>query len=257
MSKRSLFFLLFIVLLGSCGGGKSVSGTKVKNLAMNEIIASHDLAAPNFTTLAARVQVVYEDENKLQSITASLRVAKDQVIWIKASILGITLSKIIITPERVSFYESITNTYFDGDFRLLSDVLGTEVDFKKVQDILLGQSIFDLNSSEYKSDVILNKFKITPKKQEQNFIHAILLNSENFKVNTETLSQPNESRLLSVRYSDYQLIDGMFYPSEIQIDASENEEKTKIEVNYKKIDLNVDLSFPFTIPEGYKEIQFK
>lgn len=257
MSIKPLFFLLFIVLLGSCGGSKSISGTTVKNLAVKDIIASHNLAEPNFLTLAARVQVVYEDKDKLQSITASLRMAKDRVIWIRASILGITLSKILITPERVSYYETITNTYFEGDFQFLSDILGTEVDFKKVQDILLGQSIFSLNSSEYKSDVILNKFKLTPNRQDQNFIHSILLNSENFKVNAETLSQPNENRLLSVRYGDYQDIEGRFYPSEIQIDATENEAKTKIEVNYKKIDLNVDLSFPFTIPTGYEEIQFK
>jgi hypothetical protein len=243
--------------MSSCGGSKSITGTVGKNMAIKDIIASHNLGEPKFNTLAARVQVVYEDEKKLQSITASLRMEKDKIIWIRASILGITLSKILITPDRVSYYESITNTYFEGDFTLLSDVLGTEVDFQKVQDILLGQSIFSLNSSEYSAISVQNKIKLSPNRQQLNFIHFIMLNADNFKVNSETLSQPDDERLLSVRYGDYQEIDGSLYPSEILIEATEKEEKTKIEVNYKKIDLNVPLSFPFSIPSGYEEIQLK
>jgi hypothetical protein len=200
--------------------------------------------------------LAYEDNKKEQSITVSLRIEKDNIIWIKASILGITLAKVLITPERVSYYETISNTYFEGDFALLSDLLGTDIDFKKAQDILLGQSIFNLNSSEYKSEVVLDKFKLQPKRQAQNFIHSILLNTENFKVNTEMLSQPDDERILDVRYGDYRLIEGGFYPSVIEINALEKESKTKIGLKFRKIDLNVNVRFPFTIPKGYDEIQF-
>lgn len=257
MKIEALFLLFLIVLFNSCGSVKTTTETTSNISAVKDIIESHDNAAPDFSTLAARVQVVYEDEKKLQSITASLRMEKNQIIWIKASILGITLAKILITPEKVSYYESISNTYFEGDFALLSDLLGTEVDFMKVQDILLGQSIFSLRPSNYEANVILNKYKLVPKKQEQNFIHTILLNTENFKVNTETLSQPKESRLLTVRYGEYQEIGGGFYPSKIKINATENEAKTRIDLNYKKIDLNVSINFPFTIPNGYEEIIFE
>ena len=90
----------------SCKGTKSAAGT-TDNLAVKSIVASHDAASPNFTTLAARVQVVYEDEKKQQSITVSLRMEKDKIIWMKASLLGITLAKAKITPQRVSYYETI------------------------------------------------------------------------------------------------------------------------------------------------------
>ena len=254
--KLKLLFLVFIlVLLSSCRGTKTITG--VSNLSVNEIVSNHNAAAPSFKTLAGRVQVAYEDNKKQQSITASLRIEKDKIIWIKASILGITLAKVLITPERVSYYESISNTYFEGDFAFLSDLLGTEIDFKKAQDILLGQSIFNLDSSNYKSAMVIDKFKLQPRRQAQNFIHSILLNTENFKVSTETLSQPDNKRILDVRYDEYRLIEGGFYPSIIEINASEKDSKTKIGLKFRKIDLNVDVRFPFTIPEGYDEIQFK
>jgi outer membrane biogenesis lipoprotein LolB len=257
MNQKIVLILFALVLCTGCGGGKGISGSSLasSDLAIKTIIASHDNATPEFNTMAARVQVVYEDDEKLQSITVSLRMEKDKTIWIKASLLGITLAKVLVTPTKVSYYETITNTYFDGDFSLLSEWLGTEIDFEKAQAILLGQSIFTLSSAEYRSSVEMNKYKLQPKIQPQNFIHSLFLFPDNFKVASETVSQPSDGRILTVRYGDYQNIEGRFFPSEIQIDASENESKTRIEVNYKKIDLNVSISFPFTIPDGYEEIQ--
>ena len=255
MKTNSLFLVVILLSLSSCGGTKTVTGSKLSSV--KDIIASHTSAEPSFNTLAGRIQVVYEDDKKQQSITASLRIEKDAKIWIKASILGITLAKVLITPDKVSYYERISNTYFEGDFAFLSELLGTEIDFKKAQDILLGQSIFNLDASNYKSEIILDNYKLQPKRQPQNFIHSLLINSENFKVNSETLSQPNDKRVLDVRYASYQEIERTFYPLEIEINASEKDSKTRIELKYKKIDLNVAVSFPFRIPNGYEEIQFK
>ena len=60
---------------------------------------------------------------------------------------------------------------------------------------------------------------------------------------------------MSVRYTDYQKVGADFYPSEIKINTTEKDSKTNIDVIYKKIDLDVNIGFPFNIPEGYDEIQ--
>ena len=137
--KIRLSIILFISLfITSCGGGKIAVGSETanKNLSPKNIIKSHDEAIPNFSTIAARIQVRYESIREVQSLTVSLRMEKDQKIWIKASLLGITLAKLYITPEAVSYYETISNTYFKGDYSLLSEWLGTEIDFEKAQKIL-------------------------------------------------------------------------------------------------------------------------
>lgn len=244
-------------MLAACGGAKNIKGSNTanNNLSVKNIIATHEAASPNFETMAARVLVAYEDSDKSQSITVSLRMEKDKTIWVKASVLGITLAKVLITPTSVSYYETIGNTYFEGDFALLSEWLGTDIDFQKAQSILLGQSIFRLNASAYTSTVQNNTYKLFPKQQPANFIHSVFLNPENFKVASETLSQPNDKRLLSVRYGDYQMVENNFFPSEVVINTTEADEKTKIDIVYRNIDLNVSISFPFTIPDGYDEIQ--
>src|SRR5690606_14237698 len=96
---------------------------------------------------------VYETEDRSQSITVSLRMEKDKIIWVKASILGITIAKVLITPDSVGYYETIGKTYFEGDFTLLGEWLGTPINFQQAQNLLLGQSIFDLNASQYTAEI--------------------------------------------------------------------------------------------------------
>jgi len=257
MGIRKRCIILSLVIFASCGGNKTPIGTNLASstITIKEIIKIHKAASPGFKTLAARANLLFEDEKTTQHITVSLRMEKDKIIWIKASMLGITLAKAMITPDRVRYYEKLSGTYFDGDFALISHWLGADLDFKKAQDILLGQSIFQLNTSDYKSIVAQNKYKVQPRLQPQNFIHSLLLNPDNFKVAFANLSQPDQGRMFTVSYADHQKIDGAFYPSAFTINSSENDSKTRIELNYKKIDVNVDIKFPFNIPDGYDEIR--
>jgi hypothetical protein len=252
MKIRSLYIVL-LVIFTSCGGTKVA--TKAESLPVKEVVSFHKDATPKFKTLAGRVQLAYETDTKEQRVTVSLRMEKDKAIWVKASILGFTLAKIMITPDKVSYYETIGKTYFEGDFSLLGEWIGTPINFQQAQDLLLGQSIFSLKPSDYTSEIFQNKFKIQPKKQPHNFIHSLFLNPENFKVASETLSQPEFDRILNIRYGDYQKIEDQYFPTEISIVNSESQEQTKIDIVYKKIDLNVDISFPFEIPSGYERIQ--
>ena len=257
MKKTHLYLLLTIFTLSACGGSKKVT-RNVDDLAVKTILDSHQAAEPDFKTLAARMYVVYEDEDRSQGITVSMRMENNKAIWMKASVAGlVTVAKVLIEPKRVRFYESINNQYFDGNFALLSDFLGTQIDFEKAQAILLGQSIFELNKSELTVSPLASTLKLQPKIQPQNFIYSILLNASNYKVSSANLSQPKENRLLSLRYGNYEKIGASFYPSTVELNASENNKKTKIEITYRKIELNVPVNFAFDIPEGYEEIELK
>ncbi|MAN58919.1 MAG: deoxyuridine 5'-triphosphate nucleotidohydrolase [Flavobacteriaceae bacterium] len=254
MLHRLSLLLLFLVILSACGTARRTASAN-KSIETETIVQSHRAASPAFNTLAARMQVVYEDEDQLQSITVSLRMEKDKAIWIKASLLGITMAKVLITPTQVQYYETIGGTYFDGDFALLGEWLGTEIDFNQAQAILLGQSLFRLNPDTYTASVVQDKYKLQPLQQPQDFIHSVLLLPKSFKVYSETLSQPSKGRNLSVRYGPYEQIEANYFPTEIEILATGNDSKTRITMNYRKIDVDVSVSFPFTIPEGYDKIK--
>lgn len=256
--QRFSYLLIITLFLFSCKAAKGIKGsaTADPSLKVKTIVASHNESYPDFNTLAGRMYVSYENEKQSQGVTVSLRMEKDKRIWVKASLLGITGAKMLITPTSVQFYETIDNTYFEGDFELLSKWLGTDIDFEKAQAILLGQSIFSLNSNNYKVAIANNKYRLTPKKDLGPFVFSLLLNPDAFKVSEEIISQPTENRRLKIRYEPYQIIEKDRYPTKVFIDVDDKGEKTKIEIEYRKIDVNANVGFPFKIPKGYKKIEF-
>jgi hypothetical protein len=114
--------------------------------------------------------------------------------------------------------------------------------------------MFNLDKSSYTSEVVNNQYRLLPKRQLENFIHSLFLNPDNFKVASASVTQPWDNRELNVNYGPYQQIDGRYFPSEVFINTSEGEDRTKVEVTYRKIDLDVSISFPFSIPSGYEQI---
>ncbi|MBT8178389.1 MAG: DUF4292 domain-containing protein, partial [Eudoraea sp.] len=157
MNERNLAVLkrilasVLIALSFSCKSNKILSDAKAdKSLSARIIIRNHYKNELNFKTLTGRIRIDYSDGYSTQSMGVSLRMEKDKAIWISAP-LGVV--KAFITPERVSFYNKLENQYFDGDFSYLSRMLGTDVDFEQVQNLLLGQALLDLRDERYLAQV--------------------------------------------------------------------------------------------------------
>ncbi|MCR9182138.1 MAG: DUF4292 domain-containing protein [Flavobacteriaceae bacterium] len=241
-------------LLLSCGTARKASTALDKGISAKELIDLHKKSEARFKTIASRVQVNYDDGETSQSVTVSLRMQKDETIWVSASILGITMAKLLITPEKVSYYETIDKTYFDGNFSLLSRWLGVDIDFEMAQNILLGNAVFHLNDKNYLVSVTDINYKLTPKKQVELFQHIFLLNPANFRMASQQVAQPNEQRILTVDYISYQEAGNHIYPKEIRLNAIEQSRQTRIILDYRNIDVNPVVTFPFRIPGGYQEI---
>jgi len=105
--------VLFVIVSG-CKSAKTITdGQSNLGLSSKEVIKANAKKSANFKTLQSKVKVVYTQENKSQSHTITMRIQKDQVIWLNSAL---NLIRAKITPEKVSFYNKLDNTYFDGDF---------------------------------------------------------------------------------------------------------------------------------------------
>ena len=245
-----LFTLLFV--LAGCKTSKTIStsGNTSFNLSAKQLIKENTKKSPNFKTLVAKIRVDYSKNNESTGSTVSFRMEKDKVIWM--SKLGIV--KALITPEKVSFYNKLDNTYFDGDFSYLSELLGTELNFNQVQNLLLGEALFNLKDNKYDISVHEQSYLLTPKEQETLYEIFFLLNPSHYKLDSQQLEQTRESRLLEIDYLAYQEVDKQTLPERIKVIALESAEETIIDLEFKAVSLNENLRFPFKIPSGYKQI---
>ncbi|WP_037324840.1 DUF4292 domain-containing protein [Salinimicrobium terrae] len=250
--------LLSLIFFSSCGGARKakMGTTAPEDAAVAAVVNQHYHNEVEFETLQGRLSLNYQTEERSQSVTVNFRMKKNDTIWMSGQLLGIPLAKVMITPNSVQFYEKITKTYFDGDFSLLSDLLGTPLDYEKVQNLLLGQTIYDLRDERYKLTESARGYQLEP--ERENFLKRLfLLDAGNFKALAQQLGQERENRSVTVTYPDYQKVQGQLFPLQIQINATEGAENTRIDMTFRNIEFNVPVSFPFSIPSGYEEISIE
>lgn len=247
-------FSVFLIL--SCGSKKLVTGEGAisEDATAASIINNHYKNEIDFNTLQAKLRVKYEDESSAQNLSVSLRMEKDKVIWLSGSLLGITLAKVMITPERVLYYEKINSVYFDGDYELLSNWLGIPLDFEKVQNLLVGQAIYDLRRENLTSEESSRGYKLSPANESKDITRLFWLSPSNYKIMATQISQASENRHLTVTYPSYQKVQERLIPNHIQIIASDPYGNSNIDVEFNDVDFNAPVSFPFDIPAGYKEM---
>ena len=254
MNKLKYIILsLLVFLVFNCKSSRTISGGEANfKLSTKQLLKENSKQTPVFKTLQSKLKITYNQDGNEQSYTVNFRAKKDEMLWISATF---SVVKALITPEKVSFYNKLDNTYFEGDYKYLSDLLGTELDFQKVQNLLLGEAIFSLNANTYDVSITEEAYILQPKNQRELFEIFFLLDPVRFKVKSQQISQPKEFRHLQIDYLTYQEVDKQTLPENIKIIAVEANKERNIELEFKSVTLNENLSFPYKIPSGFKEIK--
>ncbi|MDW5289038.1 DUF4292 domain-containing protein [Formosa sp. PL04] len=251
---RIITVMILMVTVG-CKSTKTLTATDA-NLKLNtkQLIKENAKQVAQFKTLSAKVKAVYSEGNSSKSISINLRIEKDKAIWLNGPF---SAARLLITPDKVSFYNKLDNTFFEGDYKLLSDFLGTDLDFNKVQSLLLGEALFNLKETKYVSSIYDEAYLVQPENQKALFELFYIINPTYFKIVSQQLSQPQEERILEINYLKYQEVAGQIIPEHIKINAVEARSETIIELELKSVSLNENLNFPFKIPSGFEAIELK
>lgn len=250
--------LLIFLVITSCKTKKNVTEiTTIEVVSPKELINDYYSRTFKKETISANLNANYEDSKSTVSFDIKLRIEKNKAIWMSATKLGFPVAKMLITPTSVRYYEKLDKTYFDGDFSLLSSWLGSELDFQKVQNLLIGQSVLNLKDGKYDVRIVNNSYELKPKQNNELIGILFLMNPVNFKLDGQEIRNLKKEQLLSISYPNYNEIEGEQFPKKIDIKVIEKAKLTSINIEYKSVEFNNNLTFPFEIPTGYKKISLK
>lgn len=257
--KKGLIFLV-IVLLSSCKSKAVFIDTKTPEMVVEnenvltpeKIIQNHYSNKNDFSTLYIRANAKYKHEDDSQSVSAEIKIQKDEKILVSVRVLGITMAKALITPNEVKYYEKINGTFFEGNYEALSRWLGTDLDFNKIQNMLIGQPIDDLTKGIFSFTETDKYYKLNSveDKTEKSFSFE----AEHFLLKKQEISQSEKERSFEVNYPNFQDLTSGIFPANLTINAFQKKVKTTIIVDYNSITFNEDLSFPYSVPLGYDRI---
>ena len=259
--SRYLVFIVLVFCLVSCKAKKIISDTKpivvdtIKTetgTTTAQIIQKQVHTKMDFSTLYLRSSIKYKDDKQSQNISAEIKIKKDEKILISIRFLGITMAKGLITPTSVQYYEKINGTYFDGDYRSLSQWLGTDLDFNKIQNMLLGQPIDDLSKSNYKIVETSTSYQLSTleSKTEKTF----LIDKSQLALIKQLVNQPEQERKMEIDYNNFQNYANGLLPMSLFINAQQTKGKTEISMEYNSPTYNEELTFPYSVPDGYERI---
>lgn len=206
----------------------------------------------DFKTFNAKVKVDYQDsKGKQPDVTAIVRIIKDSAIWISltASFLNIEIYRVLITNDSVILLNKQDREVLYRSLDFLQEVAEIPIDFKTLQDLLVGNPVFlDSNIVYYKkteSQILLSTVGHV-------FKNLITLWSDNYLLLHCKLDDVDmtRNRTADLTYGDYENKTGVNFSTYREIFVSEKN-KVDIKLNFKQYEFNKDLSVSFNIPRNY------
>ena len=248
-------YIIIIVLLYGCAPGKNLTSTvgEIPEMRTKQILKKHIKQHAKFNTLQCKLKIELFQNSKVQSNNVTLRMDRGKTIWINAFL---NMIRIKITPDRVQMYNKIDKTYFDGDFSLIKQLLGIDLDFSNLENLLLGDTFFKHNSSSLNQVKDNSGYTLKPYKLDPTLNVLYRINPFYFKVKTQEISHLKEEIHLKVNYDDFQEINQQLIPSKMAITINEKQNNTFIKLNLKSVSLNQSIRFPFKLPKGYRQLNF-
>jgi hypothetical protein len=273
---RSAPLALLLVLLSalsSCKSNKKITlnngkclldfknaRTLATNLKTNEF---------KFDRMNAKLSADADVDSSSNSFTITLRMRRDSVIWMSVSKLGIEGARVLITKDSVKFLNRLKSTFFVGDYAYISKLASTDLDFEMLQSLLIGNSVefYDedeklkpsITGCQYMLGTIRKKRmrKVMEGKELREPAQSIYLVPESFKIARILFYEFNPDRSFDALYGNYESqSNGQLFPMTMNytIKASKT---VKVDLQYTKIALNEEQSFPFKIPDNYERIIIK
>ena len=207
----------------------------------------------DYKTFSAKIKVDVQAKDNVPELTANLRMIKDSVIWIslQATFLNIEAYRVRITKDSVILINKMDKEIQYRTLDYLQEVTQIPFDFTTLQDILLGNPVFFIDSSasvRKKDDQVL-LFSVGDL-----FKNLITVNAGNAQMLHSKLDDVdiNRNRTASISYNDYENINGKPFSTRRQLIISEKS-RIDIKMNFKQIEFNKELSVAFPIPKNYKK----
>ena len=212
---KNFIYILFVISLiaSGCKSHQKTAYINTKKISKNKLFKQLKKHRFNAKSLETRFAFTYANQNQSLSGNGKLRILKDSIIWGSLNFLGIPMVKFYMTPSKISYYNKLDRTYYDGNFDLLQKQLGIPVNFSNFQNILTGDLIKKFDNEKTNLETTKNAYHLT--------IDDTLLKSVKvypfYKIMSELFSSGGEESI-EIHYADYKTFDKENLPTSLLFD---------------------------------------
>lgn len=257
--KKILLILFIAVSAIGCKKHKGDSLLDEANATKHKtaliILNDHAKNAQDFKSTFIKSTIVYESGSSNQKVTADIAIEKDKQIFVNIRVLGFTAAKALITPSKVEYYIPFNSEYFEGDFDVLSKYVGTELDYNRLQNLLMGQVLDSKSETNLLATIEDGLHRLAPAEQKD-LASNYFFEDKSALLKKEEITQASTNRKVTISYPNYQRIQKYVVPTEINIQAVQ-EKSINLNLRYDKVTFDDDYQIRYSVPKGYKRIGLK
>lgn len=235
-----------IVVVPKSDSAATLNSRKSENLAL---LKKSDLS---FNTLSLKGKAGLNINGNTNNVSMNIRMKKDEMIWISiTAIAGIEVARVLITPDSIKVRNNFQSVYLKKPFNYVHAYTNKQVSFKLLQSVFSGNTIADFMVEKSELEQLNGVWEL--KGQQLDLAYRVLFNSL-LKVSENNLNDVKSGKALKVVYGDYQRVTDELFPSSMQISSMAGVKQVGVDLDFSKIERNVPLDFPFSVPKKYEVI---
>ena len=253
------YLLLLFVLNTSCGSIRNTtSNANVINgqpLSTKQFLRKASKNKTKFKTFQAKAKLQFKLDNKLKSYGLTLRVLKNNSIWI-SSTAGVV--RALITKDSIYYYNKLEKEYLVTDFKSSESLIGFKLTYQMLENLLFAQPFGNVitNDLDDSNKAYPYSFKWSLNSNKYSLAGNYHFNDNNFKLSSCSFIRlnllDNESFFYEVRFKKFNKTRNQEFPTQIHFSQDSIQQ---ISLEFKSISLNNKFKLPFKIPKNFKKIE--
>lgn len=297
MSVRFFLAVFSIALISACSKTKKTAAVTdqepLRNRSAGYLLRHYEKNKFDYTWIGMKVDADFLSNGETQGFKATIRMHKDSAIWISITpALGIEMIRILITPDSLRYLSKIPDNkyYYTGGFEVISNLVGVDLDFEMLQDLLIGNALaLDKDEGRFRSElndekhllisryrrkvrrmvgvddrkleddtIVINpndpKYQRTIKRvddKDEIIVSRYWLEPVNYRLVQSIFNDLIKQRTVEIYYSDFQMDGEQSYPTKCLLKAKNPNGTQELEFEITKLTSGKPYDFPFEIPDDY------
>jgi len=269
MNKSAIFvlkyiliflFLLSYLLFFSC---KTKEWIPAKQIPRSLTYNYHAISCNRFQFdwFSADFEADYSTNGTVTSFSGQICMLKDSFIWVSASaILGIEISRILITPDSFKVMDRLHNTFMCNGFSYIRRQTHPTLTLSILQALLTGNDIPGYDTTGFTARCINNICELSCIKRHHLSDTGVFINNmitfdkQIGKITQQDISTDNPPKETKVNYDSHVSIAGKVLPTHVKASIIQETQKY-LSLSFKNIRINVPQKALFKIPARYSKMK--
>jgi len=254
--KNTVYLFLLLIVFQAC---KSIAilptNSPIKNVNIEALASKIRSNYPKVNNVRSRIKATYNNGKRKQQIIVQFRMESKKKLWLSATMI-IPIAKLLVTPNKVSFYEKFQKTYFEGNYDLINKPFNTNFVYSDLENIFLGKPFLNPDQGRWKQISNPQYYILIPQGKRPGIKPTLFFDPVSFLLKEQRFFVPGTNYNITIKYLRHIKIEGKSLPSLIEITSFDGNQLQTIELEFNRIDFIENLNFPFEIPNGYSKIKF-